>query len=276
MTETASDSARPWGDLPAILSHRRWWFSDWPFPHFRATDVFASGFYSQLEHSVHELLARGLAEKPDPRRLTPMDSYDAFGWSVPTGVAGPLALFHDQEWHDLLARLTGVAATGDVNCSVHHHRGGGEHGRIHCDLGIGWFPGALPTGTVNPSDPAVCSYRHGVVHTPGAPVHEAVRAVTMIFYLANPPWRGGGQTGLYRAAGAPIASPAVSVPPVNNSILVFENTPRALHAFIGNTRSARNSVILWLHRPLEQARLMFGADSLFRWPPPRQSVRPSP
>ena len=66
-----------------------------------------------------------------------------------------------------------------------------------------------------------------------------------------------------------VTAPAVRVPPLNNSLLVFENTPRARHAFIANQRSPRNSVILWLHRPVEQARLLFGQGALFRWPRPR-------
>ena len=261
-------------NVPALLAHRRWWFCTQPFPHVRATDVFAPGFYGEMEDSIRGLLRNGLAEQSDGSRLSRMSSYDAFVWTLPPDTGGALGLFHDQDWHDLLARLIGVEATGDVNCAVHHHRPGADHGRIHCDLGVGWFPGATPSGTVTPSDPARCSYRYGDVRQAGEPVHEAVRAVTMIFYAANAPWApgDGGETGLYLPGQSAVTAPAVRVPPLNNSLLVFENTPRARHAFVANQRSPRNSVILWLHRPVEQARLLFGQGELFRWPRPRDSA----
>jgi len=266
-----------WGELPNTLAHRRWWFSDQPFPHLRATNVFTTDFYRRLESSFEELLGRGLAEEQDPLRLTRMRGYDAFAWTLPPGIDGPMALFYDQHWHDLLARVTGVEATGDITGAVHHHRRGSKHGQVHRDLGVGWFPDADPTGAVNPANSAICSYKFGDVRADGVPVHEAVRAVTMIFYLCNLPWAqgDGGQTGLYRQASSPVESPAMGIPPLNNSLVVFENTPRAWHSFIANTKSPRNSVVLWLHRPFEQARLMFGESSLFRWPRPRPSAKPS-
>jgi hypothetical protein len=260
--------SQPSWDLAAVLAHRRWWFEEQPFPYAHATDVFVPDHYAALESSARRLLALGLSDTPDADRLSRnMPGSDAFGWNLPPDAPDPLGFFYDQQWHDLLARLTGVDATGDVSCAVHHHLRGSAHGRVHRDLGIGWFPGRSPTGAVNPADRARCSYIYGDVQVPGTPVHEAVRAVTMVFYLANPLWApgDGGETGLYRDASDPVASPTVTIPPTNNSLVVFENTPWALHAFIANARSPRTSVILWLHRPIDEARRRFGERALFRW-----------
>ena len=99
----------------------------------------------------------------------------------------------------------------------------------------------------------------------------------MIFYAANPPWMPGegGETGLYPHGQSSVTAPAVRVPPVNNSLLIFENTPRAWHAFIANRRSPRNSIVLWLHRPVDQARMLFSEAALFRWPLPRAPLAKS-
>jgi Rps23 Pro-64 3,4-dihydroxylase Tpa1-like proline 4-hydroxylase len=103
-----------------------------------------------------------------------------------------------------------------------------------------------------------CSYTHGVT-APGVNRRKVARAVTMIYYLANRPWfpGDGGETGLYRKATDPVARPAAIAPPINNSILVFENGPGSYHSFIRNRRNPRNSVILWLHRTI--------ADTMVRW-----------
>jgi Rps23 Pro-64 3,4-dihydroxylase Tpa1-like proline 4-hydroxylase len=92
----------------------------------------------------------------------------------------------------------------------------------------------------------------------------------MIFYVANSPWveGDGGETGLYRYASDQVTSAAVKIPPLNNSLVVFENTPWALHSFISNIRSPRTSVVLWLHRGMEEARRRFGERALFRWRKP--------
>ena len=263
-------------DLSSILAHRRWHFAERPFPHFHVQNVFTAKCYQAIELDFVSLFDKGLSDQPDADRLSRnMPGSDAFGWNLPPGIDGPLATFYDQRWHDLLAKLTGVQATGDVSGAVHFHRPGSQMGHIHRDLGVGWFPGKGWTGVVNPADRTRCSYIYGDVLQPGIEVHEAVRAVTMIFYVSNPPWSkgDGGETGLYRFATDPVASPAVAIPPINNSLVLFENTPWAYHSFLANLRSPRSSVVLWLHRPIEEARQRFGEKALFRW---RRNGEPEP
>jgi Rps23 Pro-64 3,4-dihydroxylase Tpa1-like proline 4-hydroxylase len=89
----------------------------------------------------------------------------------------------------------------------------------------------------------------------------------MIFYLANPPWKPGvgGETGLYTSMTDPVDAAASAVPPVNNTMLIFENTPESFHSFISNTKQTRNSLILWLHRTVEETNRLWPSEPLYSW-----------
>ncbi len=184
-----------------------------------------------------------------------MQYSDALGYDLPPDLEGPLAVFYSRAWHELLCRVTGVAATADVNGALHHHPMPTSNGSVHRDYNIGWFSDQPRGDGINPMDLSRCSYTRGTGADPDIARHATVRAVTMIFYLANPPWNvgDGGETGLYRAPDDPVEKPATRVAPHDNSLLVFENTPWSYHSFLRNTRHQRNSVILWLHRDLRAA-----------------------
>jgi 2OG-Fe(II) oxygenase superfamily len=170
-----------------------------------------------------------------------------------------------REWHDLLARIVGVTATGDVSASVHHHDPGGASGWPHNDLNPGWFaePAAGPDEVRLAAEGDV-GYHHGT-RPEGVPARETVRAVSLLFYLANPPWSpgDGGETGLYESVRAD--RPSVAVPPVNNSLVAFECTPFSYHGFISNHRAPRNSVVMWLHRDRGEAVERWGEQSIVSW-----------
>jgi hypothetical protein len=89
---------------------------------------------------------------------------------------------------------------------------------------------------------------------------QVVRAVAMIFYVANGSWTegDGGETGLFQSARQSLREPTARIPPEDNSILLFECTPTSYHTFLQNTRRERNSVIMWLHRTKN--------DAFSRWP----------
>jgi Rps23 Pro-64 3,4-dihydroxylase Tpa1-like proline 4-hydroxylase len=89
----------------------------------------------------------------------------------------------------------------------------------------------------------------------------------MIFYLLNDGWQSGdgGETGLYDSADADIDCPIVRCPPINNTLIAFECTPRSFHSFISNRRIPRISIIMWAHRPKQEALEGFGADGLEQW-----------
>lgn len=261
------------GDPPPLeqaLGNRRWWSRRHPCPHFVVRDVFAPDFYAALEDEFRALLDRGFGPPSALDRFARnMPNSDAYSWNFTADVSGPLSIFYRRDWHDLIARLTGAETTLDVNGALHHHQPGSLDGQVHNDVGIGYFIDRPRPDGVNPMDLSRCSYTDG---RPGAlgdgrPVRAAVRSVAVLLYLCNPDWRpgDGGETGLFLHPDDPVKQPTAAVPPINNTLLVFEITPRSLHSFLHNPHKPRNSVVMWLHRSYDQAVARFGQDAIYEW-----------
>lgn len=108
-------------------------------------------------------------------------------------------------------------------------------------------------------------YHHGP--SDGSAARETMRAVSVLFYLANPAWSvgDGGETGLYPSHEAAARQGGVLVPPVNNSLVMFECTPHSWHAFAGASRQVRNCLVMWLHRPKREVVELWGESSVVYW-----------
>ncbi|WP_433196889.1 2OG-Fe(II) oxygenase family protein [Nocardia sp. CA-107356] len=258
MSGVAESAVPQW--FAELFAHRRWIRRVDPFPHVYARDVFVPEFYLRLTDE----LARVRRERPEAFGSVAVD-YGAVGAQLAELRDGPLALFLSREWHDLIARIAGVATTGDVEGSVHHHPPGSPQGWPHNDLNPAWFkdpaPGLDEVGTVTPEVDLKTGAR-----TPEVFARETVRAVAVLFYFGNPDWRpgDGGETALYAQLGAnPV--PALTIPPMDNSLLLFECTPRSWHGFIGGNTVARNCVVMWLHRPKEDVVRRWGGNSIAQW-----------
>ncbi len=254
--------------LSEILQRRPWRYRVSPFPHFTARDVFVPLFYEAIASEFQRIKDLGLDESADPTRFSRnMPNSDAYAWNFPPEIDGPLAMFYSLEWHHLLCRLTMADCTMDVNGALHHHQLHSQNGSVHRDLAIAWFSRQVRPDGMNPMDLSRCSYSRGSIRDSSIDVYESVRAVTMIFYLANPPWKSGdgGETGLYSSASDPVDCPAIAIPPENNSLLVFENTPASYHSFISNKRTTRNSLILWLHRTKQSTLARWPTERVYLW-----------
>jgi 2OG-Fe(II) oxygenase superfamily len=254
--------------LASILRNRRWQCCTKPFLHFIARDVFAPDFYGQLEDGYGALMARGLSEQHDPNRFSRnIKNYDAYSMLFSHDLPDPFQVFISREWHDMLAQLADIPATGDVTGGFHHHKKGSKHGKIHNDLNPGWFVDSAYPGDINLSCNDICEYSTGHASGSGYGVHESVRALAVLFYLHNPPWgsNDGGETGLYESYSQPVDSPSKSVPPINNTLFIFECRPNSYHSFISNRANARNSVIMWLHRPKSDVIQRWGNDAIVGW-----------
>jgi hypothetical protein len=254
--------------LASVLHQRRWQVCTRPFPHIVARHVFAPDFYNQLDAAFGALLQRGLSESHDQSRLSRnIRNYDAYSTSFSHDMPAPLQIFISREWHDMLAQLAGVPATNDVAGGFHHHLRGSRSGQVHNDLNPGWFINAPLNGAVNLTQNDLCDYTTGHRRHAEVPAHQAVRAVAVLFYLHNAPWQegDGGETGLYSDRDQPVGSPDKAIPPLNNTLLLFECRPNSYHSFIQNRVAARNSLIMWLHRPLGDAVQRWGEDSIIGW-----------
>jgi hypothetical protein len=254
-------------DLAASLTGRAWTRHSRPFPWIGASDVFTAPVVGRLRAGLAELRSRGLSEVPDPARLSRnMRHSDAYSWNLPADVGPPFDAFCTASWHGLVSRLFGVETTGDLNVAVHLHQPHSATGSVHRDLGEGWFSDQPRPDGVNVMDLRRCGYTSGAA-APGVPVRRTARAVTMIYYLGNPGWRpdDGGGTGLYDHPDDDVDAPRATVEPLDNSALLFENTPDSWHSYLGNGSRERTSVILWAHRRVEDAERRWGRGIVSRW-----------
>lgn len=259
--EPGSSTADGAWDLEAVLANRRWVRRTNPFPHVVAYDVFVPEFYRKLEAQFVQVMD----DHPEAFTRT-MKNYDASGANLTQSHPGPLGIFVSREWHDMLVGAAGVQASGDVSASLHHHDPGGKSGWPHNDLNPGWFGHRCGAGQVTVAGEDGVAYQTGNAPE-GVDPREMVRAVSLLFYLGNPPWQqgDGGETGLYRGLGATPAQAVAAVPPVNNSLMFFECTPYSYHGFISNRYKPRNSLVMWLHRGKAETVSRWGDDSIVYW-----------
>lgn len=243
-----------------LFAHRRWVRRTEPFPHVYARDVFVDDFYKRLAEHYERVRAEQAGKFNKVAA-----NYGASGVPLTELRDGPLALFTSREWHDLIAGIAGVRTTGDVEGSVHHHPPKSKPGWAHNDLNPAWFPGdtAPAPGEVRLPHPTV-DIKTGA-RGAGVAARETIRAVAVLFYLNNPGWRAGdgGETCFYANVSDP--APTLAVPPLDNSMVIFECTPRTWHAYAGRNRRDRNSIVMWLHRPKDEAVQRWGGDRIVYW-----------
>ncbi len=249
----------PW--FVDLLAHRRWIRRTKPFPHIYVRDVFVDSFYRRLAVEFE----RAHTERPE--LFAPVaQGYSATGVQLTELRNGPFEVFLSRAWHDLIERVAGVSTSGDVEGSLHRHQPGSPRGWPHHDLAPAWFPVTEPgPEEVGLPDPGI-DLKTGA-RPASVPARELVRAVAVLFYLGNGGWQPGegGETALFSDISGATPTPAVVVPPLDNSMIVFECTPRSWHTFLGANAVARNSVVMWLHRPKEQAVSRWGGDRIVQW-----------
>jgi hypothetical protein len=237
--------------LAPMLSARRWLHRVDPFPHFLAHDVFSAPVYGALEQEFMRNLHPEGADSSASHFARTIRGYDATALHFHPRLTGPLRVFASRGFRDLLSAAVGVEVTRHVSGGLHHHAPGSAPGLIHTDLNPAWFVEYESADGMIVVDHKAVRYVTGEIRRPGVQPRGFIRAIAVLYYLANPPWRPGegGETGLYDSSDAALDRPVATVPPINNSMIVFEVTPQSYHAFLTNRRSPRNCVAMWLHRP---------------------------
>jgi 2OG-Fe(II) oxygenase superfamily len=267
MTETVAPPASTAERLGGIVANRAWLHRAYPFPHVVAREVFAAEFYDELAAQLKGILDRGLSEvHTDDRFARGMPGYDAYGISITPALEYPLTLFLSRAWRDLMCGLFAIGPTPYVFAGAHYHAPWSADGFVHTDFNPLWFPRAADDEIQIP-DPERCAFKTGEGPLETADKVETVRGAVVIFYLLNGGWgRGdGGETGLFTSRGDPLSEPAARCPPENNSLVAFECTPRSFHAFLANKGRPRTSIIMWVHRDLDEASDRLGAEHIERW-----------
>jgi hypothetical protein len=244
------------GELESMLLNRRWIVRPRPFRYIVARDVFTPAVYARLEEAYGVALEHTTGSAY-------LQKHDIHGGGLTADDAEAFSPLLSRQWHDMIARIFEINATGHVIAGIHHHRIGSANGAPHNDTNPVWFNG-------DPQPPNLEFAKHDYVeYTSGKAVREdadprrVMRGVALMYYLANPPWSpgDGGETGLYRSRRDDSDKPVARIPPINNSLFAFECTPRSWHGFISNRRLERNTVIMWLHRSYEEAAELFGEDN---------------
>lgn len=254
-------------DLADVLANRTWLRRTWPFPHVVARNVFRPDFFAALASRLRESLEQGVSEAPARGRFSRnIPGYDAYGIAINTPLPEPSGIFLSPQWRDLLSGLFGVGNTPYVFAGAHHHAVGSRNGFIHNDLNPVWFPRQNGSEIQIPNQ-EVCAYKTGAGSLASLEKIEVVRGAVVIFFLLNDGWRpgDGGETGLFESAHTPVTEPAARCAPENNTLLAFECTPRSYHSFLTNERIPRTSIIMWVHRPIDEAIEKFGEAQLERW-----------
>lgn len=258
-----SQTAREW-NMGRLIYNRRWVRRSEPYRHVVAQDVFVPEFYRELEADY-----RHLREQVKGSFTRSIKDYDAAASTLGEDHDGALGVFISREWHDMIAAVMGVEATGDVHASFHHHETGSASGWPHNDLSPGWFEDPPPgPAEVRLSDPDKLVYGKGP-HSAETQAHEVMRGVSILFYLDNGPWQpgDGGETALFASSSdARAVGPAIAVPPIDNSIVIFECTPFSWHTFLSNRARPRNSLVMWLHRSKAEVTRRWGEASIVYWP----------
>ena len=234
-------------DLSCVLANRRWQWRRWPFPHVVAQQVFVPDMYQRLTAAF-----RAIMDKRDNRSYNA--KHDFVGASLTRASAGDLSIFLSQGWHDAITGVLGVETTGQVTAGLHRHLPGGRHGFPHNDI----VPERL--GEQNRPDEIVT---HPSLSSRPGSNGSRVRAIAALYYLNNGPWSpgDGGETGLYLNWDNPVSEPVARIPPIDNSLLVFECNPYSYHSFLANRRR-RDSVIVFFFRDADDFVELWGPDGL--------------
>ncbi len=254
-------------ELRHILNNRAWTRRSLPFPHVVARNIFVPSFYDALSTQINNILRLGLSETPSHRQFSRnIPGYDSYGIGLAHGGNAPTAIFLSPAWRDMICAIFGIGITPYMIAGAHHHTVGSTSGFIHNDFNPVWFPSNTGEVIQTPRNDT-CSYKTGSGRLTDSEKICVVRGAALLFYLNNERWShgDGGETGIYSNPKSNIVKPMAACPPINNSLLAFECTPNSYHAFITNKKSTRTSIIMWVHRTMDEAVQRFGSEQLERW-----------
>lgn len=239
-----------------------WWGYSSPFRHWRVTGVLDAAAYRRVSASFNSILETTAGQRQGPYRLAQSTAnYDALMLAVNADIALAFAPFFSEAWIRSLHRFLSIPELGRIDGALHSSPKGSRTGWIHSDLCSGWFnEDPSSTDWMLFADRSHCDYFTGRRKTRLANPKEYVRAATMIYYLCNDDWKpgDGGETALYSASRQCERTSRELVPPINNTLLLFECSPHSYHRFLRNPGCTRNSIIFWLHTDVRHAQSRWG------------------
>jgi hypothetical protein len=158
-----------------------------------------------------------------------------------------IGAFVSAELREFIANVFRIRIDENVMIGMHRHVAPSKPGWAHTDFAVVSFPNESPNcnGVRVFYDGCGCNYSDDSRDRQPNSIKTA-RALACLYYVGNDTWAPnvGGDTGLYADLGRRLVK---SIPPKNNSLLVFEISPISYHAYLGCETMHRNSFIWWYH-----------------------------
>lgn len=247
--------------LPKSVPQVAWQESQLPFRHFSASDVFDATTYQRLSEQFSQILDTTAGLREGRYKMRPAQgANDGLVLGLTDHLAEAFAPLFTEAWLRSLAMLLDLNFLPRIEGALHSNPQNSRTGWIHTDCCSAWFDeSSSKLDKIMLPPRGRCSYFTGQPKVAEAKPVEYIRAATMIYYLCNDGWKtgDGGETAIYSQDCETPETLVKLIEPRNNSLLLFECSPRSYHRFITNPGQRRNSIILWLHASVE--------DALARW-----------
>lgn len=233
-------------DFKENLNNKSWRIQAKPFPHAVLENLFDKNYYSKICDGFEQHQRRS-------EDRSKYSNYDAVIRPISHKDSSLFDPLFRREWLSLVCAAFQRSTTFEIDAATHSHPAGSRSGWIHNDYNPGWFAREAAQNELIFSDSEDCKYKGN--YSEAHPYLCRMRYITMIYYLLNDEWvqGSGGETGIYGSAGQSVEKPDIAVPPKNNTLLIFECRPDSFHSFV-SSKIRRNSITLWLHRPMAEAR----------------------
>jgi 2OG-Fe(II) oxygenase superfamily len=249
--------------------------TSFPFDYMTVCNAFDDEWVSAFSRDFETLIKKG---KPIGKvgELEEV-SYSAIGYT-PTLSEFSNTCFNrlaSVELKNVIAELFAAVLDENITMGLHRHEMPSRPGWKHSDFTIVSFPNVPPNLNFQRIYTGDCGVDYADDSRDRQPnTIKTARAIACIYYIANSNWEEGmgGETGLYSQDGSQLLS---TIPPKNNSLLVFEVSPTSYHCYLGSNRLCRSSVIWWYHAPpahvfkkhkrLVRIRQNLGRDPWDRW-----------
>jgi hypothetical protein len=244
------------------LESGQWWEHEYPFRHFRASDLLSPEQFAPIQNAFKDVLRTTAGEKPGSHKLTQKTAnYDALMLAMTTEIAALFFPLLSDPWITSIYDLLEMPYLNKLDGALHSSPPNSRTGWIHTDFCSAWFDESSDARGDDPFPTrARCDYFSGKARAQGARPVEYVRGATAIFYLCNEDWKAGdgGETGLLACKQEHASQPVDLVRPLDNTLLLFECSPHSYHRFYTNPGRTRNSLIFWLHCTVEYAQSRWG------------------
>jgi hypothetical protein len=216
-----------------------------PYNHVIIKNLLKQDIYDKLCARFYEYISR--APKPHGQIGSTNLTYNAFiyGLNEKDCVDG-YEFFISNEWKEFVSKIFGIELNQHIAYSLHYHKAPSNNGYVHADLSLCSVINdpnrkIKVTGDCNYADDSQDLQPH---------VQKTMRTIAALYYFNNDVdnWKesDGGGTGIYE--NYELTSLIKQVPPINNSLFMFEIGAKSFHAFIG-ANFDRSAMVQWFHSP---------------------------